>query len=775
LPPADATLPLRLPGHHPSGPGPASRDSAAAAASPVRICAVVPCYNRPVDLLHLQHDLAALDLSVPRPVLLSILVVDNASDPPLRDLPLPEGLKVEVLRLEHNLGGSGGFNAGMAAALARTMEGAPADMIWLLDSDARVEPGTLAALIRALDGDSSLAAAGSALLDPATGHVHELGGRMNRWTGRFQPAAGGAWSGAAAAPVVDYVPACSALVRAEAIRRTGLMPDVFLNGDDVEWFIRMGQVAGSVAAVPESRAWHPTYDRFQTWARYYTARNGFGPIDAMGLGALVRFVRAMREVGRALMQALLGRDDLAELHLAGLRDAAAGRRIGPAPVGTIRIEPPRPLTELETALQELGLRGSEPAPAAPPVGLSLLGMLAGLARVALGRPAPVAVVPANGGPEHWGRGRRLVLVWPDGFVIRAANRASLLKSALRIVWRGVLLSLRLAAGAGRGSAPLARPPAIPAGAAAPGLTLSIIILSYNRWEALERTLAQLDQQPAVRGDDERSAARIIVVDNASTDGTQARVRECFPQVQLIELEQNQGAGAFNIGAATSHDDLLLILDDDACPDAAALSSAIDLLARRPDLAAVALHPMHPQTRQSEWPWAARRQGPLENFPAMGCGNLVRRSAWASVGGYEGAFFLYRNDVDLALKLLNAGHGVYFDPSWVVWHDSPAAARKSLRWFELAMRNWVWLCRRHGGARPGAGRPGGLQGTARFLLALGLGWVWAHRLAGFGPRAHGRILCGVWRGMRHAPPPLPGACRLGGSMWRLIRLRLGRAD
>src|SRR5690606_34605702 len=102
---------------------------------------------------------------------------------------------------------------------------------------------------------------------------------------------------------------------------------------------------------------------------------------------------------------------------------------------------------------------------------------------------------------------------------------------------------------------------------------------------------------------------------------------------------------------------------------------------------------------SERPFARVLGGcsaPRDDWPVMGCGNLVRRSAWQAVGGYEESFFLYRNDVDLALKLLAAGGkggGVWFDPTWVVWHDSPAAApnrRKSLRWFELATRNWIWL-------------------------------------------------------------------------------------
>ena len=62
---------------------------------------------------------------------------------------------------------------------------------------------------------------------------------------------------------------------------------------------------------------------------------------------------------------------------------------------------------------------------------------------------------------------------------------------------------------------------------------SIVVASYNVWPHLERCLS------AVAADQHE----VIVVDSASTDGTPERVREQFPEVQLIELERNPGYGA----------------------------------------------------------------------------------------------------------------------------------------------------------------------------------------------------------------------------------------
>jgi GT2 family glycosyltransferase len=268
--------------------------------------------------------------------------------------------------------------------------------------------------------------------------------------------------------------------------------------------------------------------------------------------------------------------------------------------------------------------------------------------------------------------------------------------------------------------------------------LSVVILSYNRREALRRTLERLD-----------GPSQVIVVDNASTDGTQEMVRDHFPAVELLPLERNEGVAGFNHGVARARGDMLLILDDDAWPDPEALVAAIELLRTRPAIGAVALLPVHPQTRQAEWLHEGVAQA---RWPVMGCGNLVRRDAWDAVGGYEPSFFLYRNDTDLALKLLAAGFDVWFDPRWIVWHDSPAAARKSDRWLNLATRNWVWLARRHG--RRLSKRVGMLAGV-----------LWASRLAGLSPRRQWCVLRGMWAGLRTPPPPLPPACNVDGKAFR----------
>ncbi|MFO0856500.1 MAG: glycosyltransferase family 2 protein [Phycisphaerales bacterium] len=286
--------------------------------------------------------------------------------------------------------------------------------------------------------------------------------------------------------------------------------------------------------------------------------------------------------------------------------------------------------------------------------------------------------------------------------------------------------------------------------------LSIVILSHNRREALLRTLGQMVCHD--RGRNDAGISReVIVVDNASKDGSPEAVRENFPDVQLVALHSNEAIQGFNIGAARARGVFLLILDDDAWVEPDVLCDALEYLKEHNEVGGVALLPKHPATGICEWPFATRAS---DEFPVMGCGNLVRGSAWRQVQGYEQAFFLYRNDVDLALKLLSAGWGIAFRPEWVVWHDSPAAARKSERWLHLATRNWVWLVRRHE------------QNPLVMLVAFALHLATALRAAGLDVDRMNCVMNGFIDGWREPVPKRPAVCTSSGALRKLLRLRLG---
>ena len=694
---------LTDPGQHPAshtrqGDTPAQR----------QLWVISPCFNRPTDAQNLCQALAGIRL--PTALQPTLLLVDNASDPSiasaLTHAPLPEPWKLEHLPQPRNGGGSGGFNAGMAAAVERADD---RDLTWLLDSDAEPEPDALLHLIDALDLPD-VAMAGSTLIDPHTREPFECGGFIDRVSGEYvqRPPDG-------PEPIAcDYLAACSILTTAGVVRAAGLFPDTFLNGDDVGWGCRVRRATrGRLIGVPASRVSHPRPDRMRTAARYFAAR---GAMVALHEAGVPTFGRAMREAARAASLHATGLHNLAELHLCGLSDAAAGRVMGPLPAGVDSANPDRPGLTREQAQREVS----------------------GKARV----------VSARGKRAEWFNAPSSFAVEAQGGWTISTGRASQAVRAAGALVRGARLALRLQKAKGAfGHAPPALPSTIVRGSDA---GLSIVIVAYNRKEALLRTLAHLKAtEPA-------ASAEILVVDNASADGTAEAVRESHPGVRILELTENTGVAAFNRGVDAATGKTVLILDDDSWPDSTGLALAMQLLAEREEVVGVALHPRHPDGGRSEWPFASRVFAASDAWPIMGCGNLVRKDAWQRIGGYCEGYFLYRNDTDLAISLGSVGR-VWFDPTWVVWHDSPAATRKSVRWCHLATRNWLWMARRHG------------QGSDRLFALLGI--AQAVRLAGARPRALRAVIRGAFEGLANGPPSTVARNPAG---WKaLMDLRLGK--
>src|SRR5215469_16397890 len=101
--------------------------------------------------------------------------------------------------------------------------------------------------------------------------------------------------------------------------------------------------------------------------------------------------------------------------------------------------------------------------------------------------------------------------------------------------------------------------------------VTAVVVTYNRRDLLLEALAAVHAQTRVPD-------AVIVVDNASTDGTGAAVRAQFPAVQLAELTRNTGgAGGFAYGMARALDgaaDLIWLMDDDTVPEPGALEAML---------------------------------------------------------------------------------------------------------------------------------------------------------------------------------------------------------
>ncbi|HEY0561004.1 MAG: hypothetical protein JWM48_2962 [Mycobacterium sp.] len=230
-------------------------------------------------------------------------------------------------------------------------------------------------------------------------------------------------------------------------------------------------------------------------------------------------------------------------------------------------------------------------------------------------------------------------------------------------------------------------------ALAPAVT--VVIATRDRRDSLLRSLARLAALP------ERPP--LVVVDNASADGTPAAVRRRFPQVDLVELPANRGATARNVGVARSATRHVAFADDDSWWTPGSLTRAVAALDRHPRLAVVVarveLEPdgtVDAVSRKLALGRLGREPGlpgpRVLSFPA--CAAVVRRAAFAQVGGFSPLLFFGGEEQLLATDLAAAGWQLVYDDGVVVRHAPANPQLTPARW-ALQERNDVlvrWLRR-----------------------------------------------------------------------------------
>jgi N-acetylglucosaminyl-diphospho-decaprenol L-rhamnosyltransferase len=215
------------------------------------------------------------------------------------------------------------------------------------------------------------------------------------------------------------------------------------------------------------------------------------------------------------------------------------------------------------------------------------------------------------------------------------------------------------------------------------VSVSVVIVSFNAREHLERCL------DAVAGGEHE----VVVVDNASSDGSPALVRERFPSVRLVELEENVGFGAANnAGVEAASGRWLLLLNSDAWPVDDALDRLVAFAEAYPRAGIVGPRlrntdgSLQPSVRGYPTLWRiateylflrrlAPRSDALNAFYGGGFDHasvrevealkgavlLARREAYEQVGGFDPAYFMYGEEMDLCYRVRRAGWAVVFDP------------------------------------------------------------------------------------------------------------------
>jgi len=209
--------------------------------------------------------------------------------------------------------------------------------------------------------------------------------------------------------------------------------------------------------------------------------------------------------------------------------------------------------------------------------------------------------------------------------------------------------------------------------------VSVIVCTRNGGGRLMRCLDSL-------ADLDYPEFEVVVVDDGSNDGTSGKVASGFPELRLVRQEPMGLAVARNTGAAAARFDWLAYLDDDCLADRQWLAGMIKAAIRHgwPAVGGPNLPPPERDTLRTRilvrLPGSA---APVllddlraEHIP--GCNLMVRRDAFARIGGFDARYRIAGDDVDFCWRLLQAGFDIGYAANAFLWHERRHTFRAFLR-------------------------------------------------------------------------------------------------
>jgi GT2 family glycosyltransferase len=212
------------------------------------------------------------------------------------------------------------------------------------------------------------------------------------------------------------------------------------------------------------------------------------------------------------------------------------------------------------------------------------------------------------------------------------------------------------------------------------IQVSVILVNYNGGEQVLECLHSLE----LCGQD---GSEIIVVDNASVDGSPASINMMFPDVRLLQSTTNLGyGGGNNLGACYSQGRYIAFLNPDIlvqrgwldalrraldADSTAGLATARILLKDRPDTINTCGIDVHISGLSMCRGMGHPRQAfntQCEVTAVSGAAFMIRRDLFFQLGGFDSRYFLYMEDIDLSLRARLAGWRILFVPNAMVYHD-----------------------------------------------------------------------------------------------------------
>jgi GT2 family glycosyltransferase len=210
--------------------------------------------------------------------------------------------------------------------------------------------------------------------------------------------------------------------------------------------------------------------------------------------------------------------------------------------------------------------------------------------------------------------------------------------------------------------------------------VSIIVVNYNGGSDLRDCLESITQHT-------ECMYELILVDNASTDGSMEGIQDAFPGILVIQNAENQGYSAgINRGLERTSGRYVTVLNMDVTVEEGWLAPMVSLLEENPRIGAV--NPLllmydSPEkinslgqiiqwsglgfNRKLEWPRDRADKAPTRVSGLQGAAFVIRADLFRLIGGMNEACFMYHEDVDLSWVVYLAGFDIFTVPDSVVYH------------------------------------------------------------------------------------------------------------
>lgn len=213
---------------------------------------------------------------------------------------------------------------------------------------------------------------------------------------------------------------------------------------------------------------------------------------------------------------------------------------------------------------------------------------------------------------------------------------------------------------------------------------SVIIVNYNGKNDLDESLKSAQRQTL-----NRDSYEIIVVDNASSDGSKEFIRDNFPDVKLVENEKNRWyCGGNNDGMNQASGEYIVILNPDVEVDQNWLEELIHALESTPESVGLATSKIIKYNNRNEMntagTWAhftglgfsRGKNMSVDNYTesefvpgVSGCSFALTRDVYETIGGFDEMLEFYNDDIDYSWTSALAGYRILFVPESVVYHKS----------------------------------------------------------------------------------------------------------